>query len=174
MYVVYADNIDTRQEAEARISSQGGGFYFEKYDVATHHDRALIRLAYNEDSDLLAAAIWGRPIVLMRDTACIESVDDEIETFGVCALNAGGSYFSSDDVNGRKQYEDWVSRELAARLSRNNEITIRTHRAVFHARVGASVNVATKQKNYSGVVNALAFHYKQGAAFRATMKFSEE
>jgi hypothetical protein len=173
-YVVHADNIDTQQEAEARLSSQGGGFYFGQYDTSTHHDRALIRLAYNEDSDLLSASIWGRPIVLDLNTSCFERVDSEIAKFGICALNTGGSYFSSDDVNGKPQYADWVSRELAARLNHAKEVTIKTHRAVFHARAGASVNVVTNQKNYSGVVNALAFHFKRRKAFKATITVNSE
>jgi hypothetical protein len=169
-YAVYADSIDTKEEAEARISSQGGGFYFEKYDVTTHHDRALIQLGYDGDSDLLAASIWGRPIVLDLNTSCFERDEAEITKYGSCALNVTGSYFSSDYVNGRKQYEDWVSRELAGRLTQSGEVTIKTHRAVFHARVGAAVNVVTQQKNYSGVVNALAFHYKKNKAFSMTLK----
>jgi hypothetical protein len=169
-YAVYADNIDTRQEAEGRLSSQGGGFYFDGYDISTRHDRALIRLAYNEDSDLLSASIWGRPIVLDLNTSCFERNDTEIEKFGACALNMGGSYFSSDNVGGKPQYADWVSRELAARLNHAKEVTIKTHRAVFHARAGAAVNVVTQQKNYSGVINALAFHYKKNTAFKATIR----
>jgi hypothetical protein len=173
-YVVYADELDGKDEAEGRMASQGGGFYFEKYDVATHHDRALIQIGFNGDSDLLDASIWGRPIVLDLNTSCFERDENDIERFGVCALNVTGSYFSSDDVGGRRQYEDWTGRELAGRLSKRNEVTVKTHRAVFHARVGASVNVVTKQKNYSGVVNAITFHYKRGEAFSASLKFSEE
>ncbi|MDR1148971.1 MAG: hypothetical protein LBK66_10105 [Spirochaetaceae bacterium] len=173
-YVVYADELDGKDEAEARLQSQGGGFYFEKYDVTTHHDRALIQMGYDGDSDLLDASIHGRPIVLDLNTSCFERDENDIERFGVCALNVSGSYFSSGDVGGRRQYEDWTGRELAERLSQRNEVTVKTHRALFHARVGASVNVVTKQKNYSGVVNALTFHYRRGEAFSASLKFSEE
>jgi hypothetical protein len=171
-YVVYADELDGKDEAEARLQSQGGGFYFEKYDVTTHHDRALIQMGYDEDSDLLDASIHGRPVVLDLNTSCFERDENDIERFGVCALNVTGSYFSSDDVGGRRQYEDWTGRELAERLSQRNEVTVKTHRAVFHARVGASVNVVTKQKNYSGVINALTFHYRRGEAFSASLKFN--
>jgi hypothetical protein len=168
---VYADDIDTQQEAEMRIASNGGGFYFDKYDVTAHHDRALIQMGYDGDSDLLSASIRGSPIVLDLNTSCFERDDSEIAKYGTCALNMGGSYFSSDDVNGKPQYADWVSRELAARLNHKKEVTIKTHRAVFHARVGASVSVGTKQKDYSGVVNALSFHYRRGAAFSAVLRF---
>jgi hypothetical protein len=170
-YVVYADGIDGKGEAEGRIVSQGGRFYFQKYDVTTHHDRALIQMAYNEDSDLLGASIHGRPVVLDLNTSCFERNENEIVKYGVCALNVTGSYFSADTVNGRKQYEDWAIRELAARLARSKEITVKTHRAVFHARVGASVNVVTKQKIYSGAASALSFHYRKGEAFSASIKF---
>jgi hypothetical protein len=169
-YVVYADNIDTKEEAEARILPRGGGFYFTDYDTASHHDRALVKMAYDGDGDLFSASIWGRPIVLDLNTAYFERNENEIEKFGSCALNVSGSYFSSDGVNGKKQYEDWAGRELGERLSAGNEITVKTHRAVFHARAGAAVSVNTKQKNYSGIVTALAFHYKRGEAFSATVK----
>jgi hypothetical protein len=171
-YVVYADDIDTKEEAEGRLVSQGGGFYYSSFDTAAHHDRALVQMAYDGDSDLLGASIWGRPIVLETDTACFGHDEEAVKKTGVCALNVTGSYFSSDIVDGKKQYEDWVSRELAARLCGSNEITIKTHRALFHARVGAGMFVSTIQKNYSGVVNALSFHYKQGKAFSASIKMS--
>jgi hypothetical protein len=87
-------------------------------------------------------------------------------------LNTGvrGTYFSADEVNGKPHYEDWVARELSDRLIRKHELTIKTHRAVFHARIGATVQVNTVAKNYTGVVNALTYHYKKGAAFVASFK----
>lgn len=166
--VIYADNIDTKEEAEERLSSQGGSFSYGQYDVTTNHDKALVTLEYDGDSDLLNASIHGRPIVLDINRSCFGSDQNAIALYGTCSMNVTGTYFSGDDVDGKPQYEDWVARELSDRLIRKHELTIKTHRAVFHARIGATVQVHTQAKNYTGVVNALSYHFKKGAAFTAS------
>jgi hypothetical protein len=50
---------------------------------------------------------------------------------------------------------------------------LETHRAVFHARVGATVNIQTLNKNYAGVVNALSFHYRKEKTFVAGIRLGE-
>jgi hypothetical protein len=97
-----------------------------------------------------------------------------VSQFGTRALNVSGSYFSDDAVNGRPQYEDWVCRELAERLVEKREFTVKTHRAVFHARVGAVVSIVTKTEVMRGVINALAFHYRRGEAFSAAFRITGE
>ncbi|GHU40843.1 hypothetical protein FACS1894190_08230 [Spirochaetia bacterium] len=168
--VIYADNIDTKEEAEARLSAQGGQFNYGQYDVSTNHDKALVTLEHDGDSDLINASIFGRPIVLDINRSCFGHDDEAVTQYGTCSMNVTGTYFSGDDVDGKPQYEDWVARELSDRLIRKHELTIKTHRAVFHARIGATVQVHTVAKNYSGVVNALSYHFKKGAAFSASFK----
>jgi hypothetical protein len=183
--VIYADLVDTKEEAENRLQFSDGEFHYSAYDVGTYHDRALVTLGKeqadnNEQSDvsggcnLLYAGIYGRPVVLDLNRSCFMRDDADVARFGTCALNVSGSYFSTDDVNGRPQYEDRVCRELAERLARKREFTIKTHRAVFHARIGAAVDIVTKAGTARGVINALAFHFKRGEAFRAGFRIKEE
>jgi hypothetical protein len=171
--VVYADFVDTKEEAESRLNYEGGDFSYSAYDVTTHHDRALVCLQTETDGDLFADSIHGRPIVLDVNRSCFLRDNEEIQKYGTSALNVTGSYFSENEVNGRPQYEDWTGRELAARLHPKREITIKTHRAVFHGRVGARVKIETRKENYTGVIDALTLRYKKEAAFEATYKLTE-
>jgi hypothetical protein len=103
---------------------------------------------------------------------------EAIAQYGTSALNVTGSYFSEDDFNGGPgtkvpMYEDWVGRELAERLTPKREITIKTHRGVFHGRVGATVTVKTKGETMRGTINALSLRYRREAAFEATYKLTE-
>jgi hypothetical protein len=50
--VVYADNIDTKEEAESRLEYEGGPLSYSVYDVTTHTDRALLTLHKEGDADL--------------------------------------------------------------------------------------------------------------------------
>ncbi|GHU82707.1 hypothetical protein FACS189468_7190 [Spirochaetia bacterium] len=171
--VIYADQVDSQEEAEQRLDYTGGPFSYTVYDVTTHHDRALLKLQSEADGDLLYASIYGRPIVLDLNRSCFLRDSEAIAQYGTCALNVTGSYFSEDDVNGRLQYEDWAGRELAERLQERREFTLKTHRGVFHGRVGARVKIETEAKTVSGTINALSLRYKRGTAFVASFRISE-
>ncbi|MCL2412408.1 MAG: hypothetical protein FWC97_12290, partial [Treponema sp.] len=68
--VVFADEIDTKEEAENRLEydvTSGAGFrrfFYSHYDVTTNFDKASLTLEKENDGDLYRAAIYGRPIVL--------------------------------------------------------------------------------------------------------------
>jgi hypothetical protein len=142
--VVYADLIDTKEEAKSRLEYEGGPFSYSAYDVTTHHDRAILTIVKEADGDLYQAAIYGRPIVLDVNRSCFLRDDEGIAACGTAALNVTGSYFSEYEIDGKPQYEDWVSRELAERIQNKREFTVKTHRGLFHARVGAKVRIVTK------------------------------
>jgi hypothetical protein len=144
------------------------------YNTTAHCDRALLRLTTNSDGDLYAASIHGRPIVFDLNRSCFLRDNAEIQKYGTSAFNVTGSYFSEDEVNGRPMYEDWTSRELAERLSPKREITIKTHKAVFHGRTGAAVKLKMKNEDLRGTVTGLSLRYKREAAFEATYKINEE
>jgi hypothetical protein len=69
---------------------------------------------------------------------------EAVAAYGTVALNVTGSYFSEYViVRGNvtlAHYEDWVVRELAERLQERREFTVKTHRALFNARVGRRFN----------------------------------
>ena len=172
--VIYADSIDTQEEAEMRLGYDGGAFRYSVYDVASHRDRAIITLQHDVDGDLYRASIFGRPIVLDLNRACFITDSAAAALRGTAALNVTGAYFSDDAIDGRPHYEDWAVRELAERLQVRREITVKTHRGIFHARVGARVQLQTEREAVTGTMNAISLRYTKGAAFKAAFKITEE
>jgi hypothetical protein len=172
--VVFADQIDTKEEAENRLDYDGGGFAYSIYDTTTHHDRALVTLQKDNDGDLYIAAIYGRPIILDLNRSCFLTDGEAVKRFGTVALNVTGSYFSEHEINGKPHYEDWVVRELAERLHNRREFTVKTHRALFHARIGAKVKIQTKNEEMSGTINAFSLRYKRDKAFVASFRITEQ
>jgi hypothetical protein len=176
--VIFADEIDCRGEAENRLQYTGGPFSYSHYDVTTNHDRASITLTKENDGDLYSASIHGRPIVLDLNRSSFIRDIEAVERFGTVALNVTGSYFSEHEINrghgiNVHQYEDWVIRELAERLQNRREFTVKTHKGLFNARVGARVKIKTKNEENGGKINALSFRYKRGEAFISTFRITE-
>jgi hypothetical protein len=179
--VVFADEIDTQEEAESRLEYDGGPFDYSVYDVTTNYDKAILTLQKENDGDLYKAAIFGRPIILDLNRSCFMRDNEGIAAYGTAALNVTGSYFSEDKVPdklsdtllGIPQYEDWVKRELAERIQNRREFTVKTHQSLFNARVGAKVKIKTRNEEAAGTVNALSFRYKRNEAFIATLRITE-
>jgi hypothetical protein len=171
--VVYADLIDTKEEAENRLEYDGGGFSYLFYDISTTHDKAILTLQKENDGDLYKAVIFGRPIVLDLNRSCFLTDSEAAATYGTAALNVTGAYFSEYEINGIPQYEDWVTRELAERIQNRREFTVKTHRALFNARVGAKVKIQTKNEELAGTINAFSFRYKREKAFIASFRITE-
>jgi hypothetical protein len=171
--VVYADTIDTQEEAESRLEYEGGPFSYSAYDVTTNTDKAILTLHKEADGDLYKAAIYGRPIVLDLNRSCFMRDSEGIAAYGTAALNVTGSYFSDYEIDGKPHYEDWVSRELAERIQNNREFTVKTHRGLFNARVGARVRILTSRQLLQGMINAFTFRYRKDEAFQSTFKIVE-
>jgi len=186
--VVFADEIDTQQEAENRLeydvtSGAGfGSFTYSVYDVTSNYDKAILTIQKENDGDLYKAAIYGRPIILDLNRSCFVRDVDGIAAYGTAALNVTGSYFSEDMVTdklsvtmqGKPQYEDWVIRELAERIQSRREFTVKTHRGLFNARVGAKIKIKTRNEEMAGIINAFSFRYKREEAFVASFRITEE
>jgi hypothetical protein len=166
--VVYADRIDTREKAESRLEYDGGPFAYSGYDVTTRTDRAILSLRKEADGDLYKAAVYGRPIVLDLNRSCFLRDDDGIAAYGAAALNVSGSCFSEYEIDGKPQYEDWVSRELAERVQNRREFTVKTHRGLFNARVGAKVQLAVSNEQLTRKINAFILRYRKDEAFQST------
>jgi hypothetical protein len=171
--VVFADDVDTREEAESRLEYEGGPFSYSLYDVTTHPDKAALTLRKDADGDLYKAAIYGRPIVLDLNRSCFLRDSEGIAAYGTAALNVTGSYFSEYEVNGKPQYEDWVSRELTERIQNNREFTVKTHRGLFNARIGAKVRILTNRELLQGRINAFTLRYRKDEAFQSTFHITE-
>ena len=177
--VIYADQIDTQAEAENRLDYDGGSFSYSNYDVGSYHDRAILTLQKDADGDLYVASIHGRPIVLDLNRSCYMKDVDEVAANGTVALNFGGTYFSDDIVGGNygtlRHYEDWVVRELEERLQKRREFTVKTHRALFHARIGAKVQITVNSEQITeGIISAFHWQYRRNRAFVAAFKIREQ
>jgi len=172
--VVFADEIDSQEEAEGRLEYDSGSFSYTYYDVTTNCDKALLSLRKENDGDLYKAVIYGRPIILDLNRSCFLRDVDGIAAYGTAALNVTGSYFSEHEIEGKAHYEDWVARELAERARDWRELTLKTHRALFHARVGARVQIKVNREQVTGVINALSFRYRKNEAFVAAFKIEED
>jgi hypothetical protein len=170
---VYADNIDTQEEAESRLAYEGGPFSYSGYDVTTHTDRAILTLHKEADGDVYKAAIYGRPIVLDLNRSCFLRDADGIAAYGTAALNVTGSYFSDYEIDGKPHYEDWVSRELADRIQNGRDITVKTHRGLFNARVGARVQLTVGNEQLTGKIAGFHFRYRKDEAFQSMFKIME-
>jgi hypothetical protein len=175
--VVFADEVDSKEEAENYLDFDGGGFSYSHYDVTSNHDRAIITLQKENDGDLYRAVIHGRPIVLDLNRSCFMKDVEAVNQYGTIALNVTGSYFSEYEiVRGNftvAQYEDWVIKELEERLQERREFTVKTHKALINARVGAKVKIKTKNEETAGTINAFSFRYKRDKAFVAAFKIIE-
>ena len=181
--VVFADEIDTQDEAENRLDYDSNAqltmnseqcLSYSLFDVTSKYDRAIVTLQKDYDVDLYNAAIYGRPIVLDINRSCFLRDVDGIAAYGTAALNVTGSYFSEYEINGIQQYEDWVMRELAERIQSKNEFTVKTHRALFNARVGAKIKIKTRNEETAGTINAFSFRYNREKAFIASFKIQEQ
>ena len=181
--VVYADQIDTKEEAENRLEYEGGAFSYSLYDTTTKTDGAILTLRRENDSNLYKAVIFGRPIVIDQNRSCFMRDIEAVNQKGTVALNVTGSYYSDYELQRGNvtaaHYEDWVIRELEERLKHRREFTVKTHRAVFHARVGANVQLAMSNEEaptklaIAGVISAFHLRYRKNAAFVASFKIRE-
>jgi hypothetical protein len=171
--VVFADQIDCKEEAENRLEYDGGAFSYSHYDITTNHNKALLTLQKENDGDLYKACIFGRPIVLDLNRSCFLTDSEAAAVYGTAAINVTGSYFSEFEIAGIPHYEDWVIRELEERLQNRREFTVKTHRALFNARVGAKIKITTNKEQLIGVINAFSLRYKKEKAFAASFRILE-
>jgi len=175
--VIFADRIDSKEEAENYLDYDGGPFSYSHYDITSNHDRAIITLQKETDGDLYRAVIHGKPIVLDLNRSCFMKDIEAVDQYGTVALNVTGSYFSEYGiVRGNAtitQYEDWVIRELEERLQNKREFTVKTHRALVNARVGAKVKIVTRNEETAGTINTFSFRYRKDKAFIASFRIRE-
>ena len=171
--VIYADDIDCKTEAERRLEYSGGSFSYSHYDVESGIDKAFLTLDGGGGGYLYKASIHGRPIVLDLNRSCFMRDAESAAKNGARVLNVTGAYFSDYDVGGRPHYVDWVGRELAERARHRREFTVRTHRGLFNARVGAGVGISLRGEKLSGTIGAFSFRYGRDAAFASTFRIIE-
>jgi len=172
--VIYADDIDNREDARRRLEYSGGSFSYTHYDVESGIDKAFLTIDSGGGGYLYNASIHGRPIVLDLNRSCFMRDAQSVARNGAKVLNVTGAYFADHDVGGRPHYVDWVARELAERARQRREFTVRTHQGLFNARVGAKVGIAVKGVKATGTVEAFSFRFGRDAAFVSTFRVAED
>jgi hypothetical protein len=65
-------------------------------------------------------------------------------------------------------YEDWALRELTERMGETKEFTVKTHRGLFNARVGARVQIMVRGESMGGTINAFSLRYRKNEAFQSS------
>ena len=137
-------------------------------------DGKEIDVIYVDELETQDEKIFGRPIILDLNRSCFVRNDEEIDKYGTVALNVTSSYFSEYEIDGIYHYEDWAKRELADRLQKAREFIVKTHWALFNARVGAKVKIVLQNEEMAGTINAFSFRYKRDKAFIASFRITEE
>jgi hypothetical protein len=134
-----------------------------QYDIYSQAHYPVI--PQNENDGNLIASDMNR-LCLVRDS-------ESVATRGNSVLNVTGYYFSDYKIDGKPHYEDWAIRELTERLQPKKEFTVKTHRAIFHARVGAKVQIEMSKEQLSGEITGFSLRYRKDKAFVATFKILE-
>jgi hypothetical protein len=62
---------------------------------------------------------------------------------------------------------------LAQRIRKKRDFTVKTHKALFNARVGAKVKITLRNEELWGTINAFSFRYKKESAFIASFHITE-
>jgi len=181
--VVFADEIDSKEEAENRLEYDTNEelrmknekcLLYSLYDTTSYFDMAVLTLKKEADVDLYRASIYGRPIVQDLNRSCFVRDDEQISKYGTSALNVTGYYFSDYKIDSIPHYEDWAKRELKKRVERAREFSVKTHKAIFNSRVGAKIKLKMKNEELKGTISALTLRYRKNEAFVASLKIIEE
>lgn len=173
--VVYAENVDTSEQFEARLVMNGPALEVTAYDTRTYRDRAVIRLSAPADTVLLAATIQGDAIAAESNFSHYLSDDAEIALNGTQAVNISSPYLSETLRDGKPYYAVYAERLLEHLKRKRKGFFVKTNRGVFHARVGSFVSVALADglTSEKAEIVQMELRYKAREAFVATF-FLEE
>ena len=139
--VVYAENIDSLETFTANLVTSGPPLPVLTYDVSTLRDRATIRLEPDADTVLLSATIRGDAIA--GEPSFSHYIDDpaEVALNGTVAENIPTPYLSDTLRSGVPYYQMFALGVLAKLKRARKGFFFKTNRGVFHARVGAPVQI---------------------------------
>ena len=123
-------------------------------------------------------SIWGRPIAVEPNFACFLRDEESIALYGTRALNVTGGYFSDSLYDGVPHYRRWTEATLASLCRLRKRYVAETNRGIFHARVGALVEV-NEMLLGSGIeervceIEGLSFRFRKGKSFVARFELLE-
>lgn len=175
LVVVYAENLDSKDEFAANIVTVGPPLQVLEYDVATRRDRATVRLGTETDTVLRSATIFGDAIA--GETSFSHYIDkpSEVDLNGTVAENITTPYLSESLRDGVPYYRAFAAGLLDKLACARKGFFLKTNRGVFHARVGAavSVNLPDGLVCERAEIVEMELRYKAREAFHATF-FLEE
>jgi hypothetical protein len=176
--VLYADELDTQAQVESGMQTSGPGLEVAFYNPERYPDRAVIRLLCTADTDLEELSIWGRPIAVEPNFACYLRDEESIAAHGLRVLNATGKYFSDTLYDEKPQYSLWTERTLDRLSKFRRRYLAKTNRGIFHARVGAKVELS-ETKLSSGIsvtcrIEELFLRYRKNESFVTRLGMVED
>jgi len=176
--VVYADELDTLADLEARMVIDGPALEIASYNPDRYPDRAVIRLSCSADTMLEELSIWGRPIAVEPNFACFKRNEESIALYGTRALDVTGGYFSDTLYDGVPHYQHWTEATLQRLCRMRKRYVAQTNRGLFHARAGALVKVDETLLG-SGIegrvceIEGLVFRFRKTKSFVARFELQE-
>jgi len=173
--VVSADMLDPALDIELAMEADADGLTVEALDTTSYPEKAIIKLACSEDTELYELTIYGRPIVVKANYSCYRRDTESIDNYGLYVLNATGKYFSDAEIFGLPHYQEWTERTLLIRKQRRRRIRLQSEYGLFHARVGAKTTMTgIENSGISCSVEHLKFRYRKHKGFTATLRMLEE
>lgn len=174
--VVYAENIDTQETFTAHLVTSGPALRVTDYDTTALRGRASVRLEADADTVLLSAVISGDAIA--GETSFSYYIDDpaEVAANGTVAENISTPYLSETLREGIPYYQIYATNLLAKLKRARKGFFLKTNRGIFHARVGAPVNVNMTDGMTSerAEIVQMELRYKIREAFVASFFLEEE
>ena len=174
--VVYADHVDSVQVFAANMVTVGPPLQVQEYDVTTYRNRVCLFLETLTNTILLSATISGDAIAGEANFSLYIHNEDDVATHGVVIKNFTSSYLSETLREGVPYYKFYATALLSKLRRKRKGFFLKTNRALFHARVGASVRVdlADGMVSERAEIITMELRYKARKAFVASFILEEE
>lgn len=171
--VVYADEIDTKEEFEQRIVTRNGArLNVERYDTTTSKDRAYLKVTATTGGALLKSmSIFGRAITAEKNQAIYIRDDKEIERNGLAVKNVTSKFLSETEVDGKPFAQVYAERLLERHKKRQTGYFVKTNRALVGARAGATIRINLREEKSCETcrITRLTLRYKNDVAFESAL-----
>lgn len=171
--VVYADEIDTKEEFEARIVTRNGArLTVERYDTTTSKDRAYLKVTAAAGGALLKSmCIHGRAITAEKNQAIYIRDDKEIERNGLAVKNVTSKFLSETEVGGKPFTQAYAERLLVHHKKIRTGYFVKTNTALVGARAGATIRINLREEKSCETcrITRLTLRYKNDVAFESAL-----
>ncbi|MCR4940691.1 MAG: hypothetical protein K5930_11400 [Treponemataceae bacterium] len=171
--VVKAFDLDSREIFEADIDDSEGSVTVDVYNTTSYPDRALVKLSSPVPTNLRRAVIYGRAIIAEQNFCHFVRNQAGINQYGTSSENITNKYMSDTETEGIPFYEKWAGDTLEEMSRMRRGLSVRTNRALFHARAGALMEIDLSDvcgiRVEKGEITSLVLRYRKDAAFETTV-----